>query len=429
MKIIKLTAQNVKRLTAVEIQPDGSLVVIGGRNAQGKTSVLDAIQYALGGATDDKMPVRRGESRGKVVVDLGDIVVRRSFTAEGGTALVVEDADGKPQRSPQAILDALVGRLTFDPLEFSRQKPAAQAETLRKLVGIDFTALDTKRQQIYDARTSVNREAKALSARIDSMPKHEGVPENEIPVSQVIDEQAKAAETNRQNQAKRDAAGKLSNDVLVLSAEAKKTRDSIASLQSQLAREEQLLKELNVRADEAHKEVASLIDVDLAPFKTKAAEVEATNAKVRQNRDRASVVSIFKAKNQAADELTKQLEDIDAEKRKATNDAKWPIAGLGFDTAGGVTLNGIPLEQASSAEQLRLSVAIGLALNPKLKVLLIRDGSLLDDEALKQVAQMAEQNDAQVWIERVGKDAATSVVIEDGMIAGTKTEQSELPIA
>ena len=190
-----------------------------------------------------------------------------------------------------------------------------------------------------------------------------------------------------------------------------------------------MLRELNARADEAHKEVASLIDVDLAPFKTKAAEVEATNAKVRQNRDRASVVSIFKAKNQAADELTKKLEDIDAEKRKATNEAKWPIAGLGFDTAGGVTLNGIPLEQASSAEQLRLSVAIGLALNPKLKVLLIRDGSLLDDEALKQVAHMAEQNDAQVWIERVGKDAATSVVIEDGMIAGTKTEQSELPIA
>src|SRR6185436_2642524 len=130
-KIIKLTSENVKRLTAVEITPKGNVVVIGGRNGAGKSSVLDSIEYALGGDPSAKMPVRRGEKNAKVVVDLGDIVVKRSFTSAGGTHLIVTNADGEKQTSPQAILDKLVGRLTFDPLEFSRQKPAQQAETLR----------------------------------------------------------------------------------------------------------------------------------------------------------------------------------------------------------------------------------------------------------------------------------------------------------
>ena len=139
LTILQLTAENVKRLHAVDIKPDGSLVIIGGRNAQGKSSVLDSIEFALGGDPSAKMPVRRGEANARVVVNLGEIVVKRTFTAAGGTSLVVTNADGQKQSSPQTILDKLTGALTFDPLAFSRQKPAAQAETLRALVGLDFT--------------------------------------------------------------------------------------------------------------------------------------------------------------------------------------------------------------------------------------------------------------------------------------------------
>jgi hypothetical protein len=60
---------------------------------------------------------------------------------------------------------------------------------------------------------------------------------------------------------------------------------------------------------------------------------------------------------------------------------------------------------------------MGFALHPRLKILLIRDGSLLDENNLKTVAEMAQEHDGQVWIERVSKGAECSVIIENGLVA------------
>jgi hypothetical protein len=176
-------------------------------------------------------------------------------------------------------------------------------------------------------------------------------------------------------------------------------------------------KNLSAAAENEENLARTLQEVDLGPFRARAAEAEGTNAKIRKNAERAELVKRYKAAKEQAGALTKAIEACDAKKREDTNTAKWPINGLGFDTAGGVTLNALPLENASSAEQLQVSVAIGLALNPKLKVLLIRDGSLLDSESLSKVAEMATKADAQVWLERVGNDGQTSVIIEDGEVA------------
>ena len=128
MKIIALEAENVKHLRVVNINPDGSLVVIGGDNAQGKTCVLDAIEYALNGASSIPVkPIRHGQTKARVVLDLGDIVVTRTFTAKG-TNLIVKNKDGAIFPSPQAMLDKLVGELSFDPLEFSKMDAKKQSE-------------------------------------------------------------------------------------------------------------------------------------------------------------------------------------------------------------------------------------------------------------------------------------------------------------
>jgi len=416
MKILKLKSENVKRLQAVEIKPDGNMIVIGGKNGAGKSSVLDSIQWALGGEPDAKMPVRKGEDHAKIVADLGDLVVTRTITATGGGSLIVRNADGVKQDSPQSILDKLVGRLTFDPLEFSRHKPAKQAETLRALVGLDFTDHDTKRQQVFESRTTVNRDASALKNRMAAMPKHDDAPAAEQSTATVMAEQAEAVSTNAKNAAQRQAA--------------RDAKDKLASA-------ENLLQELQRQADEIKKRIdngkavvdalkvtesnlsqaaGGLKDVDTAAFRGKLATVEDMNSKVRANKARSEVVSEYKSKSDEADKLTAELERMDRIKRDKINNAKYPIPGLAFDTAGGVVLSGIPFDQCSSAEQLRVSVAIGMALNPKLRILLIRDGSLLDADSMKLLAEMADKNDAQVWIERVGTEGDISVIIEDGSI-------------
>src|SRR5262245_25537416 len=144
MKIISLTAENVKKLSVVEIVPKGNLVQITGKNGQGKSSVLDSIWWALAGTTHiQAAPIRKGADEARIKLDLGEIIVKRVFkrhaAAEGEaetytTAITVENAEGARFPSPQRMLDGFIGALTLDPLEFASMEPREQAETMRRFV-------------------------------------------------------------------------------------------------------------------------------------------------------------------------------------------------------------------------------------------------------------------------------------------------------
>jgi hypothetical protein len=445
MHIINLTSENVKRLHAVSITPDGNLVVIGGRNGQGKSSVLDSIEYALGGGEGAAVPVRRGEERARVVVDLGDLIVRRTFTAAGGSTLVVTDKDGKKQGTPQTLLDRLAGKLTFDPFAFTRMKPDEQCTTLKTITGLDFDKEDAERKAFYEQRTEANRKVKSLDAQVNALPIPSGdTPDKELSMADVIAEQQKAIQQNRRNDELRSALAGMSDArlraaraVLECKAAVAKTESEIRRLQAELVKErdavasaESAEKREAAREATASAEVAKLVDCDLAKFTRQLTDLERTNAAIKSKRLRNELAQQLRTASAEANALGEKIERIDEDKRRAIAAASYPIPGLSLDPALGVTLAGVPFAQASSAEQLRASVAMGLALNPKLKILLIRDGSLLDQESLAMVAEMAAKAGAQVWIERVGVDAATSVVIEDGsatVVAGGGVKYAEAP--
>ncbi len=374
MKIIHLEAQNVKRLHAVEIDPKGNLIVIGGKNAAGKTSVLDSIAMAIGGAKAMPLqPIRRGATSAQIVLDLGDLIVTRRFTGTGPT-LVVTNKEGVKQTSPQAILDELTSRVTFDPIAFIRMGPNEQAETLRRLVGIDFAALDAERGKAYNERTDTNRDAKNLELRISSMPHYPEETGEETAVAEVLERLEVAQSVNNENAEQRKGID-IANGLLAQS------EASVLELEAKLKEAKKLLQQRLADRDKLVNDCKSLVDVDEAPIRKELSEADDRNAKLRANEARRVESKSLFEKKQRADELTAKLAQIDKKKADQIQRAKFPVEGLSFDEMG-VLFKETPFAQASSAEQLRVSVAVGIAMNPKLKVLLIRDGSLLDEEGM-----------------------------------------------
>ncbi len=415
MKIIKLESENIKRIKAVEIQPGGSLVIIGGQNAQGKSSVLDSIEYALaGGSSIPSKPIRKGEKKARVIVDLGNIIVTRTFT-DSGTKLVVSDKEGFTKSSPQQLLDSLTGKLSFDPLAFSRMDSKKQLETLKNLIGIDFSKLDEEKEKIYQERTQVNKEIKSLQAQIQAIQRYDDIPSQEISVIGLINDLEIMDDHNRQIERQKEnfqhILDKLTeSDKLleILRKEIKMLREKwdIASNENE---------SLRILMSKKGLEIEGSIHIDTITIRTQIAQADEINTKVRSNIKRTELEFDIDAGRRLSEEFTGKLEEIEKKKSNLITSSNILIPGLLFDE-NGITHNGIPFDQCSSAEQLRVSVAMGFAMNPKLKILLIRDGSLLDENGLKTVAKMAGEADGQLWLERVGEGKECQVIIEDGRV-------------
>lgn len=409
MKIIRLHAENVKRLEAVEIRPDGNLIVIGGANGAGKSSVLDSIMYALKGkASQPTRPVREGQKKAEITCELDDLTIRRVIDESGASKLVVSAKDGGIYPSPQAMLDKLTGALAFDPLEFTRQKPAAQRETLKLLLGLDFSELDRKKQETFDARTENNREHKAIEAQLAGMPPHKKAPEVEVSVAALMEELDR-----------RQVANKKRED---LARDIKESTALAAKYEMQIDETLKALRGVREETVRRKKIFAEMPWKNTDEVTTKIAEAEGVNRTIRQNRERAELEARWKRMDGIVGARTKALQKIDEQKAAQLKAAKPPVPGLSFDDTG-VLYNGLPFDQSSSAEQLRVSTAMGLAMSPELPVMLLRDGSLLDPANLKMIAEMAAENDAQVWLERVGEGKECQVVIEDGMVKGAVNDQ------
>ena len=408
MKIIELRAANVKRLKAVDITPDGTLQIIGGKNAQGKSSVLDAIWLALGGGKAGKettLPIRDGESKASVTLDLGDLVVTRSWTQKG-TSLKVTSKDGAVYGSPQKMLDELVGRLSFDPLEFTRLSAREQRDALLDLVDldVDVDALDRERAKVFEQRTEVGRAGKAIGdVQVDA-----DLPETERSAQDFI---ARIREAEAHNRRADDAM----SDYEAAAREVEQTEARVDSLRQQLNDAEESLYSASQRAEMQLKTAQTFVKVDVSPLEDELEGVEELNQQIRANNAAREKAERKADMRQDYEILTKKLAALDEQKATALASATFPVEGLGFDDSG-VTYRGVPFSQASSAEQIRVSLAMAMALNPKLRVLRIKDGSLLDEDTLAAIREQVKEQDFQLWLERVGDADEGAIIIEDGQV-------------
>lgn len=420
LKIIRLEASNIKRLKAVNIEPDGNVVVISGENDQGKSSVLDSILYALGGkdAICD-VPIRAGAAKANIVCDLGELVVERTFSASGGTALKVLGKDRKALPSPQSVLDKLCSKVAFDPLSFVKMDPKERAETLRKLVGLDFTALNTARKELYDERSLTNRELETQKTRVAMIPSMEDVPEGPVSVTELMDKLTEIERGNAENSQKREALNRLKFARENAEMKIKECENAIVRQQATLKALKEQLKTEEATIAQHTEAVEKLVDVDVSELKTKITQADEINDKYRKNRSRVEAVNQFNILKKKSDDLTDKIKKIDDEKEKALSEANFPLPGLSFDDSG-VILNGVPFSQGSQAQQLKAAIAVGLAINPTVRVILIRDASLLDKKNMAVVAEMAKTADAQIWLEVVNSNDQSAIVIEDGNVKDSK---------
>jgi DNA repair exonuclease SbcCD ATPase subunit len=419
MKIVSLQAENIKRIVAVDITPDGTLQVIAGRNGQGKTSVLDAIWWALDGAAALKgtpRPVRDGEDRGHVRLDLGDLVVTRTFTADGRSKLQVEAPDGARYPSPQTMLDRLVGRLSFDPLAFAQLDPRAQVSQLLALIDLPFDIEDLNRDRsvAYNERTEIGRDAARVKGQLDSIPRvDDSVPAELISVAKLLEDLEEAQAAIRARRQADAEVGTVDARIAHLTGKVDELRADLDAATVKL--EEAIGERATVVAarDETHQLYAHSPDVDST--KAKLAAADTINEQVRARQARDLVAAQLERHRTDYQARTDEINALDETKRAGLAGARFPVAGLGFDDTG-VTYNGIPLGQCSGAERLRVSLAIAMALNPRLRVIRITDGSLLDSENMRLIADMAADRDYQVWVERVDETGAVGIVIEDGAV-------------
>jgi hypothetical protein len=435
MKIVQLSAENVKGIVAVQITPAGEPIVLTGVNGAGKSSVLESIFFALtnNGLTD---PIRHGENKAVVRLHLGEVVVERRVTPNGNYLDIRSTANGLKVSSPQALLDSLVGDLTLDPIAFSKLKPGDQRATLLKAAGVSTEEIDARYRKAYDDRTGANRVLKDAMAVLDKTP---DAPEGTLDVEIV---RTDLTQQHSGLLAAQVATAKAKSDLdgqrtvcRNRAQESKRRLGTVLELESKLAQARAELAtairdEIGERgfADALEEGLptapdASLIDALNAQIRA----VEATNQAVRTKAAKSKARKTVEDATAAVQSVESTLSAIAAEKAGLLAAANLGIPGLQV-TDNGVTVDGVVFSQRSTAEQIETSTLLAMKLNPKLKIIMIREGSSLDKKTWGRVCALAKEHDYQVWVERVQDEAGpVGLHISEGQIVavdGVKVESA-----
>lgn len=411
--LIELKAENFKRLKAVELKPGKKgIQVIAGRNSQGKSSILDAIIAALcGKASIDQVPVRKGEDSATIeaVIDTEPpLRITRKIQQDGKSTLTITqmgEFESKIAR-PQQTLDSLVGKVAFDPLAFTRLRPNEQVTMLKDLVGVDTSEVEARIQAESERLTESRANYRYQERQLERLP--------QFPDAKPVDVSAelKALEEARLHNSRQDgivaAADQIASELEAGYLEVQRLHKLIKETEKRIMQLEHTLAETTENAREK---------IDTTELEEKIKRSAQINSEYEAQQQRLKAEADLKKLEQSGKNISKKLGELREERLRTMMEAKWPVPGLGFNSSG-VTYNDLPFTQCSSAEQLRISTAIGLSQNPTIRLMLIKDGSLLDDESLKMLHELAVQHQAQIILERVGTGQPGEIVIEDGSVVG-----------
>ncbi len=411
--IIRLRSENVKRLTAVNIEPKGNVVRLTGDNGAGKSSVLDAIEMGLRGTRQAiEKPVRDGKDAAYVIIETEDLTITRQWSKGGKvTWLEITAKDGTKISAPQELLNRLIGSsLCFDPLEFARLPAKKQADILFK----SFPAVDTETGEILDLEAL----AKNITAEEELRKKAGTVLE------------ARLADWNRVKEFPTDAPATV--DVKSLSASLRNLQDvktRRANIENRMGYERQDIEKLKQQIATKEEYIADLQrqfnatpdpqpEIDLLAHQIE--DASSANSKAEKAAERKRVAEQGADARKQHTKHDEQVKKLRKKRLDALANIDYPVAGLAVEDKGELSYNKNPLLQCCTSEQIKIGVALGAAANPTIRIAFIRDGSLLDETSMSTLQTLGEKYDMQFLVERVDDHSPAAVRIVDGSNIGAE---------
>lgn len=404
LKINKLEIENVKRVKAVKMEPtENGLTVIGGRNNQGKTSVLDAIAWALGG---NNFRPSQAQREGSVIPPNLHIVMSNGLVVERkgkNSDLKVTDPNGK--KGGQQLLNEFVEQLALDLPRFLNASGKEKANTLLKIIGIgdQLAVLEKKEQEQYNNRQAIGRIADQKEKFAKEQPYYPEVPSVPISVSELIRQQQEILARNGENQRKREQRHKLEQEY----------QEVVAQIQELLQKQARL--ELDLRI--AGESTENLVDQSTAELEANIANIEEINRKVRANLDKDKAEDDAREYRRQYDQLTKELTETRDAKANLLKDVDLPLPELTV-ADGELVYKGQQWDNMSGSDQLKVATAIVRKLNPKCGFVLLDKLEQMDVDTLNEFGHWLEAEGLQAIATRVSVGGECSIIIEDGYVAG-----------
>lgn len=427
VKITALEAENVKRIKAVALTPSPTgLTLVGGNNNQGKTSVLDALAWALGGERFRPTAAQRdgavAPAHLKVTLSNGVVVERKGKNA----SLTVTDPTGR--RSGQQLLNAFIEPLALDLPRFMEASDKEKADILLRIIGVgtELHIKDMEIKSLYDKRTFTGQLAQQKKHFAEEMISYPEAPDEPVSASELIRQQQDILARNGENQRLRAQYAELEQQVQQCVDELKRTRERIATLQ-QLADEldAKHTKLFNQR-ETARKTVSQLQDESTAELEASIRDIEETNRKVRANLEKS------RAEDEAAqyaseyDRLTESIQQKRADRMALLNGADLPLPGLSVED-GVLTYKGKHWRDMSGSDQLRVAAAIVRRLNPDCGFVLLDKLEQMDMTTLQEFSAWLEAEGLQAIATRVSTGSECQIIIEDGMVKDAEPPVTEKP--
>lgn len=427
IKINKLVIENVKRIKAVKIEPtkDG-LTIIGGKNNQGKTSVIDSIAWALGG---DRYKPSQASREGSVIPPNLHIVMSNGLVVERkgkNSSLKVTDPNGN--KGGQQLLNEFVEQLALDLPKFMESSGKEKAHTLLQIIGVgdQLAALEKEEKELYNRRLAIGQIADQKKKFADEQTYYPEAPKELVSPSELIRQQQEILARNGENQRKRDRLNEITMNKHKVFDDIGRLDEQIATLQKQ---KEELTEEYDqaVRDEEtAMKTVRELQDESTAELEESIANIEEINRKVRANMDKDKAEDDAREYKDQYNALTVEITDVRQKQIDLLKSAELPMTELSVKD-GELIYKGQQWDNMSGSDRLKVSTAIVRKLNPKCGFVLLDKLEQMDEDTLNEFGHWLEQEGLQAIATRVSTGDECSIIIEDGYVKGQEPEEAPAP--